>query len=275
MNVYIEYVILDNVIIDYLLLYATFKITGKQCKKGRLLFCAFIGAIVALIYPLLTNFAILQTTVKILGGLLIVLLACSYKNLRDYHINTAIFLLLTFLTGGVIIGVFNVFGVDYNSEGVIALIFIPALVVISCVKSVIKSIYRNRQVRAFVYKTEMVFDKKTTTVNGFLDTGNALFDGDSPVIICNKKLFFDVLGNAMLKKKLKTITVNTINGTTQNLCYKLDKVVIYDGQSVNINSNVTLALGKTCVGDGYDVILNPQLLKGESDESAFKTQKIS
>ena len=276
MTVYIEYVIIDNLIIDYLLLKATFMITGKAYKKGRLLLSAVLGAVVALTYPLSQNVIVLGTVVKILGGLLIMLVANTFKSTRDYYINVIIFFLLTFLTGGVIIGVFNIFSIDYSgNEILIATIFLPALIVISIVERAIKSIYKNRTVRAFTYKTDLIFDKKTVTVNGFLDTGNALFDGDSPVIVCEKKLFFNLIDNSIMKAGLKKISIYTVNGKTQNLSFKLDQVKIYDGQKVNIHNNVTIALVNYSVGNGYDVILNPQLLKGEGNESAEKIKKIS
>ena len=276
MIVYIEYVIIDNVIIDYLLLKCTFSITNTLFNKKRLVLGALFGALIALLYPLTERLFFINLLVKIMGGLVIMLIANVYQNRRAFYVNFAVFFMLTFLTGGAITGIFNLLGVSLNSEFSIGLMFLPVILVISAVTSAIKSIYKNKEVRAYVYKVQLIKDKKSITVNGFLDTGNALFDEKSPVIVCGKKLFLSLVGENLFDSKLKKITVCTINGSTQNYSIKLDKVLIYVGKSVNINSNVTLAVGEKHVGDGYDVILHPALLKGENiDESTVKTQKVS
>ena len=276
MTVYIEYVIIDNVIIDYLLLKATFIIVGETYKKIRLIAVAFLGAFIALVYPLIEHVTLISVVVKVLSGILLCLISTSYRSKRSFYVSTIIFFTLTFLTGGTIIGLLNIMGIEHQNEICVAIVFVPAYLVIKSVTSIIKSLYKNKEVRAFVYKVDLVFDKKTVTVSGFLDTGNALFDGESPVIICGKGLFFRLLGDNILSKKLKRISINTVNGKTQNLSFKLDQIVIYLGQSVNINSNVTIALSHNAIGDGYDIILHPALVKGEvNNEDDFKAKKIS
>ncbi len=276
MTVYIEYVIIDNVIIDYLLLKSALLISGERYKKGRLLLVAFLGAIIALVYPLIEHVAIISTITKILSGVLLCALATAYRSKRSLYVSTIMFFLLTFLTGGAIIGIYNLLGIDYQAEACVAVIFLPAYAVISAVTSAVKGMYKNKEVRAFVYKTDLVFDKKTVTVNGFLDTGNALFDNGSPVVVCNKRLFFALLGDKLLSTPVKKISVNTVNGQTKNLSFKLDKIVIYIGQKVNINNNVTIALSSRYIGDGYDIILHPSLVKGDQEnENDFEAEKIS
>ena len=96
MTVYIEYVLIDNLVIDFLLLKATFALTSIDYKRGRLFLCAFLGAIIALIYPLI-HIKIVSTLIKVLSGFLLTALAVKYKNKKSYFINTAIFFTFTFL----------------------------------------------------------------------------------------------------------------------------------------------------------------------------------
>ena len=69
MKVYIEYVLIDNFVIDYLLLKATFAVTGYPYSKGRLFLCAFLGSLFALLYPLIPVGEPFITISKILFGL--------------------------------------------------------------------------------------------------------------------------------------------------------------------------------------------------------------
>jgi hypothetical protein len=70
--------------------------------------------------------------------------------------------------------------------------------------------------------------------------------------------------------------VSTVNGSKQNLAIELQAVKIYNLDKPNIFNNVTLCVVKENVGDGYDVILHPALIKGESNEQTIvKVEKVS
>lgn len=275
MTVYIEYVIIDNLIIDYLLLKATFAVSGITSRRGRLFCCAFLGALIALIYPLIESQPIISIFIKVFSGLLIILLAAKYPTKRSYFINAAIFFAFTFLTGGAVIGVFNLFSLSYSNEISIALMILPVYLIIKSLTSVVKYIYRRKQIASFTYKVELTLGEKNVTVNGFLDTGNALFDGENPVIVINYSLFKSLIGKEFIKTKIKKIKVKTVSGEQYYPSFKIDFLKIYILDEPNIISNVTVLVVKS-VGDGYDVILHPAFMESEYErEGVFKAEKIS
>ena len=276
MTVYIEYVIIDNLVIDYLLLKATFAITGISVLRRRLFFCALFGAAVALLYPLLSAHVIISVAVKVLAGLLIVLLAAKYGTVKGYVINTAVFFGLTFLTGGAIIGVFNILGLNYSAEYSVALMFIPAYLLIRGLTEVVKFVYRRKTIAAFTYKTEITLGGKTITASGFMDTGNGLYDGENPVIFCKKSVFGKLIDGSNLTAKIKKIRVDTVNGDKYYPSVKIDLLKIYILEKVNIYNNVTLAVVGENVGEGDDLILHPALMEDENEvKSNAKSQKVS
>ncbi|MBQ7236232.1 MAG: sigma-E processing peptidase SpoIIGA [Clostridia bacterium] len=275
MTVYIEYVIIDNLVIDYLMLKATFALTGLDFKRGRLFLCAFLGAMVALIYPLI-EIAIISTLIKILSGFLITLLATNYRSKKEYFIVTALFFCYTFLTGGAIMGVYSVLGIDYSSEYSIALMVLPVYLILRIVSSVIKFIYRRRHVVSATFNVTLCVGENKVSGKGFFDTGNALYDGDSPVIVCGKRFAKNLIGKDFYKVKMKKIKVNTVSGGTENIAFRLDELVIYIWDEPNIFNNVTLCVAGVGVGEGYDVILHPALMEEIYDNKRiFKTQKVS
>ena len=275
MTVYIEYVIIDNVIIDYLLLKATFALTGYVCVRKRLFLTAFLGALIALVYPLLDGVPIIMTAVKVLTGFLLTLVATTYKNAREYYITTLLFFTLTFLTGGAITGLFSLFSFSYSAEVSIAVMFLPVYVLLKVLGQVIAFLYRRKSVISQVCIVEMCFGGRTVKARGFFDTGNALYDGQSPVIVCEKQLFKKILGDNVLGVGLKKISVSTINGQTQNYALKLDSLRIYISNIPNIHNNVTLCLSNSAVGEGYDVILHPDLIKENNDEVIVQVENVS
>lgn len=273
MTVYIEYVLIDNFIIDYLLLKATFATTATSVKKGRLFLCAFFGAIVALTYPLIGVNAI-SISIKILCGLLMPLIGASPNSVRQYAVNTAIFFTYTFLTGGAIIGVFTLFNIDYSAEISIALMFLPVYFLVKFVKEVITYIYRQKTVMNFTFEIELTLADKSIKARGFLDTGNDVYDGDNPVILCGKRFAQRFIGENFYKIKSKRIALNTVSGKSENFALILEGLVIYIDGKPNIFNNVTMAITNR-VGDGYDVILHPAFLEDINGTNFAALEKIS
>lgn len=276
MTVYIEYVLIDNFLIDYLLLKATFSTTGISVRKGRLFLCAIFGAVTAIVYPFFENFYILQTVFKIFSGLLIVLIAVKFSSVKSYVINALIFFLYTFLMGGAIIGIYNLLNIPYQTEISVAFMVIPVYLLITGMERVIKYLYRRREIMKLTVKVELEFSNKKVALNGFYDTGNGVYDGDSPVIFCTKKTFTEIVGDNLLRAKLKKICIFTVNGETENFAVSLDKIKIYNKDEPNIYNNVTLCATKNSVGDGYDVILHPALMESDYENQNYrKVKKVS
>ena len=260
MIVFVEYVVIDNLIIDYLMLKATFNLTGAPLKKRRLFLCSIFGALISLVYPLLSHLTFLQTLLKILCGLLIVLLANNYKSVKSYYINTVIFFCFTFITGGAILGVFSLFNINPTGEISVALMVIPVYLVLRGLTQVVQYFYSRKTVACFTYKVKVKALNKTTTWRGFLDTGNNLFDGDRPVVVCDKRVFLAILGDQVAKAKLKRLDIITASGKSRNFCIELDELILYIDGKENKFNNATLCLSKQNCGDDFDIILHPQLL---------------
>lgn len=276
MTVYVEYVLIDNLVIDYLLLKATFSLTAIKVGKGRLLFCAFLGALIALLYPLLENYPLIFTPIKVFSGLLLVLLAHNFKSIRSYFINAVVFFCYTFIVGGALMGIYSLFNVDYSSEISIALIIIPVYLLIKGLMAVITYLYRKKDVACFTVDCVVVLKGKEMALRGFYDTGNGVYDGDSPVVFCDKKTFTALVGDNLISLKLKKINVYTVNESGANFAVKLERLLIYNGQETNIYNNVTLCVASGGVGDGYELILHPALMESKYENKVDKkTEKIS
>lgn len=260
MVVFVEYVLIDNLIIDYLMLKATFNLTGITINKRRLFLCAFFGAIVSLVYPLLSSLVVLESLLKIFSGLLMVLLASSYKSLKSYYINAVIFFCFTFLTGGAILGVFSLFNIEPSGEVSVALMVIPVYLILKGLTQVVQYFFSRSTVATFTYKVKVKAFDKTTTLRGFLDTGNNLFDGDNPVVVCDKRVFMSILGDNIAKAKLKRLEIITASGKSRNFCFELDQLILYIDDKENKFNNVTLCLSNKNCGEDFDLILHPQLL---------------
>ncbi|MBE7086773.1 MAG: hypothetical protein E7369_00550 [Clostridiales bacterium] len=260
MTVYIEYVLIDNFVLDYLFLKATFHLTNIPSSKGRLLFCAFLGSVFALIYPLIRLGSVGTAVIKILFGLLLTLISGKFKTKKEYYVCTLIFFCLTTLTGGGIIAVYNLIGLNYSSELSIGLMILPAYAILKIVLAVIKYIYSRKAVVQNVYKCELSLGGRVVVTDGFMDTGNMLYDGDTPVIVCDKRVAKELFSGDTLPK-IKRITFSTVSGKSTMMAITINSIKIYFDGHENIYNKVTLGVAKNSVGTGYGVILHPALEK--------------
>ncbi len=273
MTVYIEYVLIDNFIIDYLILKATFALTGLSVRRGRLLFCSFLGASFALLYPLLNSSVIILTLIKLGFGLFLVAVASRYKTIKSYYVNAIAFFGLTFLTGGAVIGLYNIFNIPLGTDSTVALAIIPIYLIVKGGQKVIKHFYRRKETDCFIRKVELVILGEVISANGFYDSGNGVYDGESPVIFCDKRFARRIIEKSPTRK-IKTLEINTVNGKSRSPSFKIDAIKIYNGKNYNIYNNVTLCVC-ACVGDNYDVILHPALNGGYYEKLDIQTEKIS
>ncbi len=277
MTVYIEYVLIDNFVIDYLLLKATLLTLGRRISKARLFTGAVIGAVVALTFPLLYKVKILQTAVKILSGFLMVAIVTEQKEFRVYYINALLFFAYTFTTGGAITGIFHVFNIDQTQEVCTALMILPVYIILKFVLSFFKYLYAKKEVASLSFDITLIKGERKIEGVGFFDSGNLAFDEDRPIIVCTREFFRRFIGSGAGKFNLKKISLETVGGKTQNYATQLDELWIYNGDEPNIFNNVMLCVSKVRIGDGYDVILHPSLLSEGNyvQKSDRQAQKVS
>lgn len=277
MIIYIEYVLVNNFIIDFLLLKTTFLITGKSKKLKRLFLTCILASVVALVFPLINLHQVLISLLKICLGIVMLLVSNTYSNNREMLINLFIFLTLTFVLGGAIFFIYSLIGVSGGSEFLVATIIIPCYVIIRVVKGVISYIYRRKNIEQVIYQTEIFISGKKFLARGFLDTGNNVYYQNSPVIICQKKFIESVFSSVEFYKKLRKIEITTANGKTTNYCILLDSFKILIEGRENIFNNVFLMIAQINI-EGADVIIHPDLVKKggiDNEKPIVKDKRVS
>ena len=274
MIVYIEYVLIDNLVISYLLLKATFVLTGNKVSKGRLFLSSIFGTGMAFIYPLISN-QIISFAIKILTAIVMILLGFSTKAIRSYYIALITFLALTFMTGGAITALTNLFSIDESNEILIAVVVLPAYILIKALTELVKYFYRRKRIENYTCPCELKIKDQVLTVKGFVDTGNNLYDGDKPVVICDINLAKELIFSLVPLPKIKELEFRTVSGIDKMKAVDLDEIKIFYSKDMHINNNVTLGISRNGVGEGYDIILHPALVEGKENESNIDIKKVS
>ncbi|MCL2177146.1 MAG: sigma-E processing peptidase SpoIIGA [Firmicutes bacterium] len=270
MDVYIELAFIDNFLLNGVLLFATLKILREQISFARVVVASAVGAIVAIMFPLLSQSGFLTSNtvafiLKLFLGFLLILIAHNFKTPKKYLLGYCLFVSATFLLGGMLIGFFFMLGVDYTTTDflqntspfpVITVALAAAYYIFLMVK-LLKHLTKQKSINPFIRQVDVYLDdphakgqntlgKNTTSeyytkplkLKALIDSGNRLYDTHSnfPVVVMP-------LNTA---KKLFPINPLTYlnNNTDAKEKYKVRSLNI---KSVNATSTMTLFKPKKIV----------------------------
>lgn len=273
MVVFIEYVLIDNFVIDYLLLKFTLKILKIRVSTIRLIICGIVGAVEALVFPLVNFNSAFVFPLKILCGLLLSLICTKHRTVKEFYITSFVFLALTFATGGFIYGIYGLFGIRLSTEVSIAVIILPVYFVIKTIYKVLTYTSSKQTEKNNIYRCEISVNNICIDCVGFMDTGNSMEVNGCPVIICNRKFFLRFFKGAKIPALSKTECVTAI-GKKHIIVCDVDFLKIYYGQEQHTFNNVKLGVVSNRIGDFYDLILQKDL-KRSCYEFDCNVKKIS
>lgn len=275
MTLYIEYVMIDNLVIDYLLL-SLIEVSIKS-KFGfkRKIFATLIGVISAIFLPYIYKLRVLVIIYKILTSCLMVLILQKYCKFKKYFFNLGLLYLYTFMFGGVLIAVLNMFQIEYTISGVLLYNFelpISVFGVIICLggwllKKIIIKLSNQIKLNNLTCKVTIIDDGVEVSGIGFVDSGNMISRNGQVVNVISSDMFFklhkDYSINKLLfrlidKEKLKDasyIEIKSLERACKYLAFKVDKLIIDD--NTFDNSIVAVALKNF---DNFDCIINSKLI---------------
>lgn len=260
MRVYIELVLFNNVAIDFLLIVCVQICRRRKVRGLRTLLACLICAVTATYYAIAPNGA--QIAIKVLLAPLATLIFDSYatksageqsvdklsKRLarwgKDYCKSLALFVVFTYLTGGIVFGLSYLFGVDiasYSTLGLCALAIGIVLIVARCV------IHKTSTDKKRSCDVVLRVGKTAIRVSALCDSGNTLTDSVSglPIMILSK----DAESRLPNCKIEGYVTVNTVSGEQSMPIVCID--------SVDVLGKIYSAYGALSRKDfdGVDVIL--------------------
>ena len=188
-----EIIIEETFIINFLLDLFILKITSKICKKsGKNLFSALFGALITLFVPLIKINTLIKVLLMLCIMILMIVIAFKFKNFKEFILLFTIFMLATFLFGGGCYALKQMIG---NYSVLILLLSCGGIYLITIIS--LKIIAHLRQIKSFTYKLTLKDRNKVIEEEGYLDSGNVLYDciTKKPIVLINYKVFHKLYEN--------------------------------------------------------------------------------
>ena len=255
MNVYVEYVIADNLVIDTLLLWLATVTLKIPYKKYRVFLGGVVGTACAVISVYVTGWWTYLVKTVCLVAMCVVTVGFGKKLFWHILLTTA----YTFVLGGAIVGLFNLFHVDYvDGSGQFYQMRVPLFVYVLAVAlvgflaySIAVYVKQARKVAPHIATITLTLDKDYT-LSGFCDSGNTLTHDGLPVCFVTKKFagFANYFAREVLCGNAVDIQVSTVTGS--NTVKGVKGVVTCNG----VERQVYLALPVQKCTTIYNVLLS-------------------
>jgi len=265
MQVYIEYAFLNNLFFDWLLVFCVKGLTKTKTSKVRLWLSAIVGSVGAILIVLIKS-GLMSIMAKVALFLTITAIAFWNGSLKKYCVNCLVFLCLTALLGGMILGFFYLLKVDLtNAQNLYYLANIPfgafgfgVACFVLATKSFVDYSKTQKKLKNFGCTVTFSLFGKKNELQGLFDSGNSLMQNGIPVcFLCLSKQNAKIK-NAVLQsvvsgnppKNLQYVDFFTVDGKAQALAFEAEDFCI-DG----VKRQALLAFGKA-TGVGFDVLVN-------------------
>jgi len=254
MNYYLEYIFLENVIVNFLLLNLVNIFTKSNTKKLNII----ISSVFSSIYSTVIMFLHLDMfVIKLLLVVFVVYIAYNPKTISKYLKITVYYLFLNYLYLGIIIGITLLFNINIENIILKILVYVISALIL----------YLLNKFMWKMWKTNIKKDKLTYTINikgqeifCFVDTGNMVknYQHNLNVIFLDKRWYEVLNKKCVLNNKVDTYIHSVIGDSViagyiiENLeVYKnkrkikvIDKIIIsFSNQSINIFNKYTGLIG--------------------------------
>lgn len=208
MTVYLDVIFLENMVINYIILYVTGIISKTQIKTKRLFLGALIGAIYSIIYYLLKLKLYSSFIIKIMLSIVIIYVSFNSKNLKDLSKKIILFYLSSFVFGGATISI--IYMVNSQSitiqNGVLVGNYTIRTILIGIIIAYFTVIIAFKNIKTKLSKKDLICDisirlnNKEIKTKAMIDTGNLLKEPitNLPVIVMEHTLLYDVIPKEIL-----------------------------------------------------------------------------
>lgn len=271
MIIYVDIVLIENLIMNYIILFTTGLILKNNIKHIRLIIAGLIGAFYAVI-TYVTNLPIYSSIIlKVLLSILIVYVAYNPQNVKRMWKCILIFYLTSFLFGGIafsliyivkpqniIINNGKILG-TYTIKMVVLGAVIGFFIIITSFKIVKSKITKEDM----FCKLEIKLYGNAITTKAMIDSGNLLKEPitNTPVIVVEHTILYDYLPKEILNN-----LDNILGGDFENVSEKIKEKYISKLKFIPFSS-----LGKQ---NGMLIGIKPEYVKIIQDDKEVKIDNI-
>lgn len=279
MVVYIEDVIIDNLVINFIILSLTIFSLREKNKIIKTFLSSVIGCGFSIILTFFNLSLVYTILIKVLTGLIMCCVVIHKFTLKKWLLFFTVFLSFTFLMGGFCFFIIYLFGgevysvknMQYNLPVSLGVIFALLGAYVYLLIKAIKIFYKKQKLENFNYTLLIKANDKKIKVKAYLDSGNLLQDSLTglPVVIVNFYTALNLFNKEIclmdflterLNHKIKGryIDVGTVSGKSKMFIFKPEQANIIDATGQVKNINVLIGISSLSANNrNFEALLSP------------------
>lgn len=259
MEVYIEDAFMINFLLDGLLLLLALKAAREKVRPFFFSLACVVGAGEAVLFPLFDGNLFLSYLLKILGGVILPLIASPRGRLAAKGKVIGFFFLFTFLLGGILTALYRFFSVPYQTgkgylveSAPIGLVFAVASIFLILSLKGIRALYRYRAVQKKLFSCKVRAGDRELSLKGLADSGNLLSFRGKPVCVLSPVCALAIF---RFSEPLGRMKISSVNGSKES--------PVFEGEMKigTVQSNCYFTVGEISSKD-YQMILHIDLTEG-------------
>lgn len=249
MTIYLDVILLENICMNYIILFATGLITKEKIKKIRLLLSSLLGGIYAVLSfaPVLEIYS--NFLMKIVLSIMMVYIAFYPKKLKLLLKDLILFYLVSFAFGGCAFCLLYFIKPEdiLIRNGVltgtypIKIALLGGIVGFVIVNIAFKLVKVRLSKKDMFCEIEIYFNQKSVTIKAMIDTGNLLKDPISgmPVIVVEKKELKNLIPEEIIENLNKILNGQNEEIKTQTAKEFLPKFRLIPFSSLGKQNRIT------------------------------------
>lgn len=208
MTIYVDIIIVENLVMNYIILYATGIIAKNKISYLRIFFASLIGTIYVVSQYLSKLNIYSNSFIKMLLSIIIIYIAFNPQNVKNMCKQLVLFYLTTFTFGGVATYLIYVLKPQniiikngmYVGTYVLKVIFIGAI--LGTIILIISFRFSKNRItkKDMLCKIKIKLNGKETILNTMVDTGNMLKEPitGNPVVVVEKMALYNLIPKEIL-----------------------------------------------------------------------------
>lgn len=208
MTIYIDIVIMENLIMNYIILCATGIVSKNKIRHLRLIMASLLGAI----YSVVAYMKILEIysniVLKILLSVIIVYIAYNPQTVKKLWKTLVMFYLVSFVFGGVAFSLIYIIKPQdiimknglFLGTYPLKTIILGAIVAFAIIIIAVKIIRKKFTTKDMICDIEIILNNKKINTKALIDTGNMLKEPitNTPVVVVEKILLYKCIPKEIL-----------------------------------------------------------------------------
>ena len=255
MTAYIEYVFLENFLLDGLLLLGACRVTKTRVRYGALAMAGAVGGGYSLLSPFIRLPMLLTTLLKFcVGACLCLLVYGRVRNKKEwgrYAFFCGAFFLFTFVCGGFLLSLWN----GLPNKPPFLCVLVAVCVAVGMAEAFSRSVWKKRKLYACIYDCVIEVDGKKVTARGYLDSGNLAKVDGLPVCFLDPETFYLAFGEQVIggQRQEKT-SIATMSGVREITVYK-GELLVKNKQGAR-TKQVYFSMAKNMLFREYEILLS-------------------